>query len=668
MLADLQGTNAMTPSPKRHLLLVHRAFCTPRQSGGTRHYELLQTALKNGWRATVLTSDVNYQTGLADSAEPVSIGRQASPTSENALRIMTVPTGSRLHGGFWRRIVCFLSFCLGAWRLGRKISDPLRFTPESSPCGGPFVPVDLVMGTSPDLFQAFVAWRLAARLRVPFILEIRDLWPDFAVRMGVLKNPLLIFAARQLSRFLLRRAAVVIVNSPAYVAAVQGQGVAVGEIVQVDNGVDVDAYSPDIDGTAMRDAFGIAPEKFVVLYAGALGPANDVSTLLRAAKKLENDSSIQLVIAGDGQARSALEREAAALCLRHVLFTGSLPREDMPHLLAAADACVATLLPVFDSTYPNKVFDAMAAGKPLLLAMNGPARLVVEKEQCGFAVTPSDDEALAAAILRLKNDTALRGKYARNARRVACERFDRRKQAQIFVQTLDRVSMGASPASALRYRVCKRSMDILLSLSLIVLMLPLMVLVAVLVYCGLGRPVLFRQERAGLAEQPFCLFKFRTMSNRYDASGNLASDGERLSALGRFLRKTSLDELPELFLVLIGKMSMVGPRPLPVEYLSRYATWQRVRHSVLPGLTGLAQVCGRNSTTWTQRFLYDAAYVRQRSLWLDLRILCRTVVVVLRGAFSGQGIDIVMPEFMGQQDTVEQKHEMPADENNVDMM
>ena len=194
----------------------------------------------------------------------------------------------------------------------------------------------------------------------------------------------------------------------------------------------------------------------------------------------------------------------------------------------------------------------------------------------------------------------------------------------------------------------QRGLDVLVGGVVLGLAAPAMAVVAVLVRVKLGSPVLFRQQRAGLHGEPFLLTKFRTMTDEVDDDGALLPDELRLTAFGRFLRSTSLDELPELFHVLRGEMSLVGPRPLPVAYLDRYSPRQARRHEVRPGLTGWAQVNGRNSAGWPERLEMDVWYVENRSLRLDLRILWRTVrVVVSRSGVTEDG-HVTMTEFLGE--------------------
>jgi lipopolysaccharide/colanic/teichoic acid biosynthesis glycosyltransferase len=190
----------------------------------------------------------------------------------------------------------------------------------------------------------------------------------------------------------------------------------------------------------------------------------------------------------------------------------------------------------------------------------------------------------------------------------------------------------------------KRLMDLAIGVPALMLSLPLQASVAILVRTKLGRPVLFRQQRPGLHGVPFEMVKFRTMVDP-DLTHGLISDDQRMTPLGAFLRSTSLDELPALVHVVRGQMSLVGPRPLLVRYLDRYSPEQARGHSVRPGLTGLAQINGRNATTWERRLALDVEYVDTRSLRLDLKILWRTLVIVLtRHGVSGDGTS-TMPEF-----------------------
>lgn len=193
----------------------------------------------------------------------------------------------------------------------------------------------------------------------------------------------------------------------------------------------------------------------------------------------------------------------------------------------------------------------------------------------------------------------------------------------------------------------KRGVDIVGSSLMLLILSPLMLVLALLVWRKMGRPILFRQVRPGLHGKPFVMYKFRTMTDARDAQGNLLPDSERLTPFGKWLRATSLDELPELFNVLKGDMSLVGPRPLLMEYLDRYTPEQARRHEVKPGITGWAQIHGRNALSWEEKFKLDVWYVDHWSLWLDFKILWRTLWIVLkREGISADG-HATMPEFRG---------------------
>jgi sugar transferase EpsL len=193
----------------------------------------------------------------------------------------------------------------------------------------------------------------------------------------------------------------------------------------------------------------------------------------------------------------------------------------------------------------------------------------------------------------------------------------------------------------------KRIFDFTLSTVVLVFAMPLLLVLALAVRLRLGTPVLFRQQRPGLMGKPFELLKFRTMTDARDGHGELLPDADRLTSFGKWLRSTSLDELPELWNVVTGKMSLVGPRPLLVEYMTLYSPEQARRHHVLPGLTGWAQVNGRNAIGWDEKLALDVWYVDHRSGWLDIKILCLTVTQVFRAEGIAEAGHATKEKFRG---------------------
>ena len=195
--------------------------------------------------------------------------------------------------------------------------------------------------------------------------------------------------------------------------------------------------------------------------------------------------------------------------------------------------------------------------------------------------------------------------------------------------------------------IMSKKLNFFLGLLILTIFSPVIVILSILVRIKLGSPIIFKQIRPGLNGCPFQMYKFRTMTDERDANGDLLPDAVRLTSFGRFLRSTSLDELPELWNVLKGEMSLVGPRPLLMEYLPRYTTEQARRHKVRPGITGWAQINGRNAIGWDEKFKLDVWYVDNQSLWLDLKILLLTVKkVFVREGISAEG-EATMPKFTG---------------------
>lgn len=400
-----------------NVLLIHQAFVSPSEAGGTRHYELARHCIAAGHSFTIVASDLSYLTGKKVAGTDALI----STHDVDGVRVLRSYTYPSLHTSFVWRVVSFLSFMFTSILAGLRAG-----------------PVDVVMGTSPPIFQAFSAWFVSAIRRKPFLLEIRDLWPAFAIDMGVLKNPVLIALSRWLESFLYWRADHLLVNSPAYRDYLINRGIRPEKVSFIANGVDPNMFDPSDDGRRIRDEFDLHG-KFVVTYAGAIGMANDLGTILEAAQKLAADSDVHFLLVGDGKERAAIQARAAEMRLKNVTFTGARPKTDMKSFLAASDACVATLrdIPMFKTTYPNKVFDYMAAGRPTLLAIDGVIRDVISESGGGIFIKPGNAEALAAGVAELAANREHSRSMGARARDYVCKFFNRRDQAASFVRLVD---------------------------------------------------------------------------------------------------------------------------------------------------------------------------------------------------------------------------------------
>jgi glycosyltransferase involved in cell wall biosynthesis len=385
-----------------HILLIHQAFAALNEPGGTRHHELARYLARRGHRVTVITSRVSYLTGTVVSPDDATDNEMENV---KVLRVYTIPA---LHKSFVHRVFAFLSFMAASFFAGLRVRQ-----------------VDLVWGTSPPIFQGVTAWLLARLKGKPFLFEVRDLWPTFAIAVGVLKNPLLIRLSLWLERFLYTHADRVMVNSPAYVTHVAGRGAHQVELVP--NGADPEMFDPADRGKAFRAAHDLE-NKFAVLYAGAHGMSNDLEVVLEAASLLQKQApDVQVVFLGDGKEKPNLQNRAEALRLKNVLFLPPVPKSGMAAALAGADACIAILKPIeaYKTTYPNKVFDYMAAGRPVVLAIDGVIREVVEAAGGGIFAEPGNPAALAQAVCRLAVDPARARRMGLAGRQYLQEHFNR---------------------------------------------------------------------------------------------------------------------------------------------------------------------------------------------------------------------------------------------------
>jgi len=294
--------------------------------------------------------------------------------------------------------------------------------------------VDLVMGTSPSLFQATSAAFVALLKRKPFLLEIRDLWPDFAIDMGILKSRYLIMIARWVESFIYWRANHILVNSPAYIDYLVTRGIKREKVSLIPNGVDPAMFDIQTKGTGVRKELGLE-DCFVVTYAGAIGQANDIQTIVRAAERLAlEDPGIRFLIVGGGKVQEDIRQLIVEKDLSNVMMIGTRPKSEMSHILAASDACVATLMniPMFKTVYPNKIFDYMAAGKPIALGIDGVIREVVEKSECGLYFEPGDDKQLAETIRWMKKEGDEAQKMGNRGKDYVYKHFNRDVHAAEF--------------------------------------------------------------------------------------------------------------------------------------------------------------------------------------------------------------------------------------------
>jgi glycosyltransferase involved in cell wall biosynthesis len=398
-----------------HILLIHQAFAALDEPGGTRHHELARHLTQQGHQVTIIASPVSYLTGTSEKKE---LRKGTDDLGVTIIRSYTLPA---LHRSFIWRVLSFFSFMISSFINGLFVKK-----------------VDLVWGTTPPIFQGPTAWLLARLKGVPFLLEVRDLWPAFAIAVGILKNKFLIRLSEWLERFLYQHADRVIVNSPGFIDHVKSRGADL--VTLIPNGADPEMFDPDSKGSSFRQRHHL-DDKFIALYAGAHGMSNDLEVVLKAAEHFKNNDTIQIVLLGSGKEKPQLQTLAKEKGLSNVLFLPPVPKLKMREVLAAADACLAILKPIemYKTTYPNKVFDYMAAGRAVILAIDGVIREVVETANAGVFVPPGDPKALSEAIQDLALNPSTCERLGKNGRKTIEEKFSREELANQFTALLEQL-------------------------------------------------------------------------------------------------------------------------------------------------------------------------------------------------------------------------------------
>jgi lipopolysaccharide/colanic/teichoic acid biosynthesis glycosyltransferase/glycogen synthase len=413
------------------------------------------------------------------------------------------------------------------------------------------------------------------------------------------------------------------------------------------SGIDLRQFEPASHreaGKAFRRSLGIPEDALVVSYVGRIAKDKGVAVLADAWKSLGGKHpNARLLICGPLDETDSLPYDVlrsigsdASICFKPGLH------DDIAQVLAASDISV---LPSFREGLGVTALEASAMQLPVIASnVTGLVDAVVNGVT-GILVTPRDPVDLANAIQILSSSSALRLRMGWAGREFVVANFDRNRIFHLLEAAYRKAIEVPSPAR--QGSNAKRMVDLLLAVPALLAAAPVIAFAALGIKLLMGGPVLFRQQRAGLHGIPFAVFKLRTMTDERDTNGELLRDEQRLPAFGRFLRATSIDELPQLWNVVRGEMSLVGPRPLLERYLSRYSESQMRRHLVRPGLTGWAQIQGRNALTWEEKFSLDVWYVDHQSFALDCRILLKTIPkLFIRQDVSAPG-HCSMPEFLG---------------------
>lgn len=571
--------------------------------------------VRNGNDVTVLTGMPNHPSGVK---LPAYRRKLACREEHDGVRVFRCALFATPRKTFATRMLNQLSFMVTSFLGGCRV-------------GG----CDVILVSSPPLFLGLSAWLLGLVKGVPFILDIRDYWPQAAVALGQLRGRLVISLATGLENFLYRRAARLVAVTPGMRRLMLEREIPRHRIALVANGADLECFSPGVPSATPAGTAQSGSGECTVLYSGTHGLVHGMEIILDAAELLLDDERVRFLLVGDGVAKQALVEDAKRRSLDNIEFVPSLQPDELVEVIRDADVCIAsTTSGAFSAgTIPVKVFDYMACAKPVVAAVSGDARAVVEDSGGGIVVEPGDARGFADAIRVFIDDPDRRETCGENGREFVAAEYSRARLAARMEEVLTSVmasekALGPDCRRVRRYLSLKYAIDAAFSLLFLTLTSPLLLVLTAMIRLDSPGRAVFRQRRIGIYSQEFPIAKFRTMDQ---LTPDLATDimvGEPRSyttRVGRFLRSTSLDEMPNFWNILKGEMSVVGPRPALYNQTELVEMRRRLGVDVVrPGLTGWAQINGRDSVSLDEKVRLDEFYVRNCSFLLDLKIILRT--------------------------------------------
>jgi glycosyltransferase involved in cell wall biosynthesis len=415
-----------------HILFLSHYFVPENNAPAARVHGMAREWARLGHRVTVLTGAPNVPAGVVYEGYRNRLYQEEWIDGIRTARVWTFLAANR---GRVRRGLNFLSYMTAAGAAGSALRPR----------------ADVVIATSPQFFAGWAGVPVSRAHGAPFVLEIRDIWPDSITAVGALKEGRMIRALEGLERALYDAADHIVAVGEGYRQNMIRKGVSPAKIDVVTNGVDAALFTPRPADPALRARLGFSPETFVVTFAGTIGMASGLEVALGAARRLRQESrdNVAFLLIGDGAVRAELETAARSQGLDNVVFTGMVPRTRLPEYLASSDACLVHFRKkaLFSTILPSKFFEDAAMEKPILLGFEGDARAMLAEADCGIAFEPGNDAELAAAALRLADDRAECARLGANGRRYVLGRFDRRLLAHQYLEILERVRASAGRRS-----------------------------------------------------------------------------------------------------------------------------------------------------------------------------------------------------------------------------
>ena len=598
----LVGPNEVT-HPLRILMITQWFDPEPTFKGVLFAQELK----RQGHDVRVLTGFPNYPGGKIYDGYRIRLFQREVIGGIPVLRVPLYPSHD---GSGARRALNYVSFALSA-----SVGAILTKRP------------DVAYVYHPPATVGLPAMVLKAVKGVPYVYDVQDLWPDTLAATGMLHSPRVLALISNIMTWVYHGASRIVVLSEGFQAALVRRSVPARRIDVIPdwaNEHQIDVRQQD----STRAAELGFKDKFTVTFAGNIGKGQALEIVLAAAEAMKEEKMLRFLLIGGGVEAENLKHQALMKGLENVVFMPRRPVSEIGEILTLSDALLVHLSddPLFAITIPSKTQAYLMAGRPILMGVRGDSARIVEEAGAGLSFAPENPAQLVEAVRRLMG----MGEQERQKMGVAGQHYYRERMSLVVGARKFACVLLTASLTKPHLLVLKRMVDIGGSVLALTLFSVPMAVIALLIRRRLGSPVLFRQIRPGRDGEPFEMFKFRTMADHRDEHGEPLPDSERLTRLGAVLRSTSLDELPELWNVLKGQMSLVGPRPLLTRYTQYFTDIEMVRLVLKPGITGWAQVHGRNAASWDKRLALDVWYVRNLTFFLDLKILVLTISRVLR--------------------------------------
>jgi len=579
-----------------------------------------------GHEVEVLTGFPNYPGGKIYPGYKMEFRRREVVDGITIHRVPLFPSHDR---SARNRVLTYGSFALSA-----SIIGPLVVRQP-----------DVLYVYHPPLTISIPALALKLAYNCPAVPDIQDLWPDTLIATGMVQPGRLTSAIGWWASLVYRHMDRIVVLSPGFRDILVSRGVSPDKVRTIYNWTDESRQTAAQPNREFAREWGLEG-RFNIMFAGSLGPAQALDTVLDAAKLcLDTSPNAQFVFVGHGFDKERLQARVRDEAIENVRFIPQQPMDAMGGVLPLADALLVHLKddPLFTITIPSKIQAYLSSGVPLILAVRGDAADLGESAHAGLVIPPEDPQAMADAVAKL---TAMTPEPRAALGKSGQDFYHRRLSMAVGVEQFINVfsqAIAERRRNSFYKRFGKRILDLLIVIPALIVLAPLFLVLICATRLTMGSPVFFRQKRAGKNGKIFNILKFRSMLSASSPDGTPLPDALRTPPFGAFLRQSSLDELPGLINVLLGEMSLVGPRPLLPEYLPRYTERHGRRHEVLPGITGMAQINGRQLALFSSRMEMDVWYVEHVSLWLDFKILALTLPKVLgsRGVVTGQDVQDV---------------------------